>query len=173
MAETTAYREYGAAAVDYYSSAQPVHAPALPEEKVHPQKKREVRVKAKAAVAPLSILGFGVALVMLILVVFGYVRLYEASSRHASLSRELQELKAENAALTNQYEGQVDLAHVESVAVSELGMQKGLAEQTVYLDLSRASDQGIVFAAPKQDGILRTAYESVRESIAGLLEYLK
>ncbi|MBE6954806.1 MAG: hypothetical protein E7449_02710 [Ruminococcaceae bacterium] len=173
MAESITYREYGAAAVDYFSAAQPSRAPSLPEEKVRPQQKREVRVKAKATVAPLSVLGFGIALVMLILVVFGYVRLYEASSRHASLSRELQELKAENAALSNQYEGQVDLAHVESVAVSELGMQKGLAEQTVYLDLSRASDQGIVFAAPKQDGILRTAYESVRESIAGLLEYLK
>lgn len=173
MADNVSYREYGAAAVDYYSAAQPSRAPVgLPEEQVRPQRKREVRVKAKTAVAPLTVLGFAVALVMLILVVFGYVRLYEASSQHAALTQELKTLKQENAALSNQYEGQVDLAHVESVAISELGMKKILADQSVYVDLSSAADQGVVITAPRRVGFLRSAFDSVRESVAGLLEYL-
>ncbi len=171
MAENIAYREYSNAAVDYYSSARP--APVrLPEEQQQPRRKPVKRQRAKTAVAPVSVLGFGVAIIMLVLVVFGYVRLYEASDRYADLSSELQELKAENAALTNQYEGQVDLAHVESVAVSELGMQKSLADQSVYVDLSSAADQGIVFTAPQKVGFLRNAFDSVRQSITGLLEYL-
>ncbi len=173
MRKEASVNTYGAAAVDYYAPARRSSSPvALPEEQLQPQKVRKVRVRAKTMVAPFTVLGFGVAIVMLILVIFGYVQLYEATSRNAELADEAAQLRETNTALVNQYEGQIDLSHIEYAAINELGMQKALADQTVYVDLSCAADKGVVLASGQHNSVLREVYETLRDSLKALLEYL-
>ena len=52
-------------------------AAELPQEA--PQKRQ--RVRARTAIAPFTILGAAITACMMILVIFGYVQLFEASSR--------------------------------------------------------------------------------------------
>ena len=173
MKKAVSANAYGSAAVDLYAPARRQAAPAqLPEERRQPEPVRKVRVRAKMAVAPFTIVGFALAAVMLILVVFGYVQLYEATSENAALASQASDLRETNAKLVSQYEGQVDLAHVEDAAIHELGMQKVMAEQSVYVDLSSASDRGVVIAAAQHKSALRRAIEALRDSVQGLLEYL-
>ena len=164
----------GSAAVDFaYLNAQPVRQPVeLPEEQLEPQQQRSSRIRPRAAIAPVSVLGFAVATLMLILVVFGYVRLYEATTENANLASELSGLRNENAILAKQYEGQVDLGYIEQMAMTELGMQKVLPEQIVYVNLSHTSDRGVVITAEKQKSFLGKAVESILGSLRELKEYL-
>ena len=170
----TSYYAAGGAALDLYTSTRRLpKKPELPEEQRElPQRRKKIRVKAKVAVAPFTVAGFCAVIVMMVLVIFGYVQLYEASSHNADLKDELSALKEENAAYVNQYESQIDLSHVEDVAIQELGMHKTLADQTVYLDLSSAEDKGVVLSTDGKPGVLRRAYETVRDSLSSLLEYL-
>ena len=103
----------GSAAYDLYaadlyqSNAAPqIQSPGLPEEKRLPQHHK--RVKAKAAVAPFAILGLMVVACMLILVVFGYVQLYEATERVSSLKSELSSLQQEQVILESLYESSIE-----------------------------------------------------------------
>ena len=176
MRDDLSRTEYGSAAVDYaYLNAQPGRAPVeLPEERIEakPKQGEGKRASNHVAIAPVSILGFMVVLCMLILVIFGYVRLYEATTENAALSDDLFDLKTENAILAKQYEGQVDLAYIEEMAMTELGMQKVLPEQVVYVNLSHATDKGVVVAAQKQKGFVGRAIESIFGSVRELKEYL-
>ena len=76
----------------YHGTAAPeIQHPGLPEERALPQHQR--RVKAKAVIAPFAIVGMAVAICMLILMIFGYVQLYEATERVSNLSWELSNLQ--------------------------------------------------------------------------------
>ncbi|MBR2781911.1 MAG: hypothetical protein IKE00_01065 [Oscillospiraceae bacterium] len=166
----------GAAAVDYaYLNAQPGRVPVeLPEERVERKqgKKQGTRERIHVGIAPTAVLGFFAVLSMLILVIFGYVRLYEATTENARLADELADMKAQNAILAKQYEGSVDLSYIEDMAINELGMQKVLPEQIVYVNLSHATDKGVVITAQKEKGFIGRAIESIVSSVRELKEYL-
>ena len=100
------YGTNGAAAYDVYSAntvRQPVREPErreLPQEA--PQKRQ--RVRARTAIAPFTILGAAITACMMILVIFGYVQLFEASSRVSRLESRLQSLQEEQLLLQSKYE---------------------------------------------------------------------
>ena len=76
------YHTNGAAAYDVYAwnqSTAPQRRPEpqhLPEERPVPRKQQ--RVKARTALAPFTLVGMLAVACMLVLVVFGYVQLFEA-----------------------------------------------------------------------------------------------
>ena len=99
---------------DYGTAAPEIQRPAgLPEEKTLPQKKR--RVKVKAAVAPFGVVGLGVVVCLMVLVVFGYVQMYEATERVSSMESRIASLEEEQRILTSLYEGAIDLITSSSV----------------------------------------------------------
>ena len=115
------YSTNGAAAYDVYSVEntirQPVREPErheLPQERELPQKRQ--RVRARTAVAPFTILGAAISACMMILVIFGYVQLFEATSRVSKLESQLQSLQEEQLLLQSKYEGKIDLAGIEEQA---------------------------------------------------------
>lgn len=127
------YRSNGSAAYDIrtYGNAVPKpRGPGLPEERPRPVRRQ--RVKAKTAVSPFAALGLVAAALMLVMVIFSYVQLYEATSEVGRLQEELAALQEERQALTSQYEGQIDLAAIETRA-RELGMVQPTSIETVYL----------------------------------------
>ena len=168
---------YGSsAAVDLYryndynyggSAAPEIQHPGLPEERVVPERVR--RVKAKTAVAPFAVVGLMVAACMLILVVFGYVQLYEATEHVSSLKSELSGLQEDQAVLESLYEGSIDLNYVEARA-AELGLMTPSREQTVYVNLS-GSDRAEIFETEHLN-MFQRIIRAIESSATGLVEYL-
>ena len=106
---------------------------------------------------------------MLILVVFGYVQLYEATERVSSLQSELSSLQQEQVVLESLYEGGIDLDYIEERA-AELGMSVPTREQTVYLNLS-GSDKAEIYTVEKTN-IFQRIIQAIETSASGLVEYL-
>ena len=106
---------------------------------------------------------------MLILVVFGYVQLYEATQKVSGLESELTALMKEQVILESLYEGGIDLDYVENRA-AELGFSVPAKEQTVYLNLS-GSDKAEIYHVEKTSFIQRVI-QAIQSSASGLVEYL-
>ena len=166
----------GSAAYDLYAndlnmyqgtSAPEIRSPGLPEETALPQKRQ--KVKAKAAVAPFAVIGLMVIACMLILVVFGYVQLYEATERVSSLKTELSSLQQEQVILESLYESSIDLDYIE-LRAAELGLGLPTKNQTVYLNLS-GSDRAEIYHTEKSN-IFQRILQAIEASAGGLVEYL-
>ena len=156
------------AAYDLYQNAAPQRLPqGLPEELPRPLQTR--RVKAKPAFAPFTFFG-GIAVVcMMILVIFGYVQLYEASTQAARLSTELSSLQKTQAQLLSKYESHINLPEIEKRA-SELGLSTPRQEQIVYINLC-GEDSAEIFHE-KKTGALTEVVQAVEQSVAELIAYL-
>lgn len=172
MARNNVYQLYnGSAAYDLYeyqgNTAPRIQSPGLPEERVLPEKRQ--RVKVKATVAPFAVLGMMVVACMLILVVFGYVQLYEATERVSGLESELSSLRQEQVVLESLYESSIDLDYIEQRA-AELGMGLPTQEQTVYLNLT-GTDRAEIYTVEKSN-IFQRIIQAIESSASGLVEYL-
>lgn len=175
MADERYYRTSGAAAYDVYSpynnnTARPLprQPQGLPEER--PLPRREQRVKAKTAVAPFTLLGAVTVVCMLVLVIFGYVQLFEATDNVSKLETKLQSLQQEHAMLESKYEGRIDLEQIEKRA-GELGLRLPTSEQTVYLNLSW-DDRAEIYHEEKTS-VLGEIIGAVEQSISDLIAYLR
>ena len=149
---------------------QPVRQPErheLPQERELPQKRQ--RVRARTAVAPFTILGAAISACMMILVIFGYVQLFEATSRVSKLESQLQSLQEEQLLLQSKYEGKIDLAGIEEQAET-LGLKKPSQEQIVYVNLA-GTDQAEIYKTEKSS-ILSEIIGAVEQSISDLIAYL-
>lgn len=160
------YMTHGAAAYDVRRKEKldPVE---LPEEREAPA--RIHRVRATPHVSPFAVIGMAVTAFLAMLVVFGYVRLYEADSAVSELEDQLFQLQTEQARLESSYENKIDLEEVETRA-EEMGMSKPKSSQTVYLSLN-SEDRAVVTPAEKSN-IFVTVYRAIRDSIKGFVEYL-
>ena len=127
------------------------------------------RVRARTAIAPFTILGAAITACMMILVIFGYVQLFEASSRVSRLESRLQSLQEEQLLLQSKYEGKIDLAAIEQRA-SELGLRKPSQEQIVYVNLT-GTDQAEIYTTEKSS-ILGEMIGAIEQSISDLIAYL-
>ena len=163
------YRYNGSAAQQRISgtAAPQIERRRLPEEVVVPQIER--RVKVKAAVAPFAVVGMVAVVCMLILVVFGYVQLYEATERVSSLKTELSSLQQEQVILESLYESSIDLDYIE-LRAAELGLGLPTKDQTVYLNLS-GSDRAEIYHTEKSN-IFQRILQAIEASAGGLVEYL-
>ena len=163
------YRTHGAAAYDMYGTAAPKRRPAeLPEERrVHPAPVK--RVRAKAQIAPFSVLGVGVTVFLAILVIFGYVRLYQADMAIAGLEQELAEQQTMHQRLRSTYESSIDLKTIEMRAAA-LGMSDADESEVVYLDLG-GRDYAVITPVESTNPFA-AVYRAIRDSVQGLVEYL-
>lgn len=172
MARANVDRLYnGSAAYDMHylagNAAPEIERHGLPEDRPLPLNHRHV--KAKVAIAPLSVFGVMVAVCMLVLVVFGYVQLYEASERVSSMKSELSALRQEQVVLESLYEGGIDLDMIELQA-SEMGFGVPDREQIVYLNLV-GSDKAEIYST-QHDNIFQRVIKAIETSASGLVEYL-
>ena len=107
------YHTNGAAAYDVYAwnqSTAPQRRPEpqhLPEERPLPQKRQ--RAKARTALAPFTVVGMLAVACLLVLVVFGYVQLFEATSEVSKLENQLSALQSQQTQLQSRYEARIDL----------------------------------------------------------------
>lgn len=120
------YRVNGSTAYAPQPIKRPCRLPEEPKKVVHPEK--------KYGVAPFTLLGTTVALLLLFGVVFSYMRLFEAKNEKAALKQAKQELLLEQELLRAQYELAVDMDAVAKRA-AELGMHLPRAEQIVEIEV--------------------------------------
>ena len=176
MAENRRYGTNGAAAYDVYSNVyrypngtenyydgSAVRQPqrqGLPEERTLPERRQ--RVKVKTAVAPFTLFGMAAAALMLVLVIFGYVQLFEATTRVGELQNQT--------LLESKYESKIDLKVVQQRA-EELGMSAPRDDQVIYVSLS-GSDRAEIYEEEKTN-ILGEIIGAVEESISDLIAYLR
>ena len=158
----------GAAAYDLYrySSAARRMPPAQAPE-------TEVRTRTQAAPvrssALMNALFLMAALMGMILIIFSNARLNESGNAVIVLENRLADLQEEQMRLQSEYEKSVDLAAIEAVATTELGMSRPVSGQTVYINLS-GEDRGEVLQA--KQGLFGRAAKSVSEAFSSLGEYL-
>jgi hypothetical protein len=163
------YDFYGSAAYDVRGTAVPRPRPArLPEEKPHPQAKQAP--KPRLTIAPLAVVGLVVVAALLLMVVYSYVQLYEATDRAGELTKQLSTAQAATGKLRSTYESRIDLAEIEARA-RELGMAQPSARQTVYLNIAGA-DHAEVLQVDRR-GFAEKAWDAVKESFNGVLEYFR
>ncbi len=162
-------RGAAAAAVNRYTGteAPEIRRQGLPEERQQPQVQK--RTKARFAIAPFAVAGLAAVICMMILVVFGYVQLYEATERVGRMEQTRQTMLEEQRILQSLYEGGIDLTYVEARA-AELGMAQPTNNQTVYVSLSGGDRAEIL--AKKEAGWLTQIFRAIESSASGLVEYL-
>lgn len=164
---TAPYRTQGGAAYDIFRKRQVELPEEQPEKKQEP--KRPVRVRAHVSVSPFSVVGLAAAAFLAVLVIFGYVRLYEVNSEISTLERELAVLQEETGKLESSYENQFDLVEIEKQALA-LGMTQPRKSQKVYIDLG-ASDHAEITPAGGEN-LFSRVFGALRDSVLGFVEYL-
>lgn len=167
MARQMQYRTNGAAAYDIFAAntARPLERPErLPE----PPTRRVQARKVKTAVSPLTLLG-AAALVLLVLVVFGYVRLFEAQSEVGELQSRSAALSEEQARLRAQYESGIDLKAIEARALA-LGLRQPTASQKVYVRIGE-SDTTELFETREEQSLLRQVCDAFCGVFRDAVEY--
>ena len=174
------YRDNGAAAYDVYAwndqaarqyddgrayeRSLPIE---LPDERVQEQPYR--RVKARTAIAPFTLAGMLTVACLMILVIFGYVQLFEASSNVSRLESQLANLKEQQLMLQSKYDAKIDLTAAEEYA-AEIGLTKCQPEQIVYVSFS--GDNQAEIYAQQRTSVFGEILDAMQQSILGLIEYL-
>lgn len=150
------------------STAQPLERPQrLPEAPVRRQPVK--KVKARVAVSPFALLGSAVVVVLLFLVVFSYVSLYETQTEVAELEDQLTVLAEEQAHLDAKYEDNLDLDAVEQRA-RELGMKEPNPDQIVYVRV-QTGDTTELYSAPQEKNFFVRIYDAFRSAFSDAMEY--
>ena len=166
------YRTNGSAAYDLHSvrdnTARPLRQPErLPDA---PERAKPVRrVKTRLAIAPFTMLGPAVAVVMLLLVIVSYVRLYEAQSAVSDLKETKTLLTEEQQRLRSQYENSLDLEAIEARAL-ELGMRQPLPSQIVYVEVA-AGDSVELGEVQEERNLFEQIYDAFYGVISDVVEY--
>lgn len=148
-------------------AAEPHRAP-LTKERSRTQAR--ARAQARQSVSPLAVVGFVTAALLLILVMFSYIRLTEISDSVVKMQGQVTQLKSEEAALLAQYESAFDLSSIEQKA-TEAGMSKPQSGQVFYVDLSEP-DRAVTYNQ-NEKGEAENAIETVMKAFSTLVEYFK
>ena len=106
---------------------------------------------------------------LMILVIFGYVQLFEASSSVSKLENQLANLKEQQLMLQSKYDAKIDLAAAEAHA-AEIGLTKCQPEQIVYVSFS-GTDQAEIYTQ-QRTSVFGYILDAMQQSIFGLIEYL-
>lgn len=139
----------------------------LPDEQLRQQPYR--RVKAKTAIAPFTLVGLVMVACLMVLVVFGYVQLFEASSRVSKLESQLDTLHEQQMMLQSKYEAKIDLSAAEQYA-AQIGLRKCQPEQIVYVSFS-GTDRAEIYEQ-QHTSVIGEIIDAMQQSILGLIEYL-
>ena len=99
-----------------------------------PQVRRATRVQTRERqkLSVLTVLGFGAAAALAVLVLMSYIQLMGISNSVVSLKSQLEDLETENVTLTTQYERMYDLSTVQEAAEAA-GMSKPSGSQITTL----------------------------------------
>lgn len=176
------YHTYGSVA---YAPAYDGSAVSLPrrEEEVrhvpqhkprHKERERaltrtQVKVRQAGAVSPFAVVGFLAVGIFAALLMYSYAQFAVLSDEVITLRDDLNALQTEYTTLSTQYERVFDMEHIQA-AVGDT-MVRPTSDQVMYIDLS-APDTVTVYGE-KATGGLSAAFDQMKGTVAGLIEYFR
>ena len=122
----------------------------------------KVKLRPREAVTPTAVVGFALAAVMAVLVLFSYVKLNNVYASTVALQNQLTTLQTEENTLKAEYE-EVFNQDVLSKAVKKAGNLKPVtSDQIVYVELSDP-DNIVVYEQEEKSGGIAAFFQSVRD----------
>ncbi|MBE6926978.1 MAG: hypothetical protein E7467_00575 [Ruminococcaceae bacterium] len=161
-------RYNGSAAYDMFlnNTAQPLKQPErLPDAPTVPQRK----VRYKLSISPIAVLGALTAVMMLLLVLFSYVGMFETRNDISKLEEQKRMLSEQNEKLQADYESKIDLAVIEQRALA-LGMHRPTPDQIRYVSIGEG-DTTQVFAMDEERDIFELVFDAFRGAFANVTAY--
>ena len=139
----------GNAAYDLRSMAAEEYLYSAPVEMPHAPRTTEAVVPEsvptpKQAIAPLAVLGFAIAAVLIVISLVARVQLSQTSAEVSALEDQYAQLQEDQTRLRIDYESAFNLTEIEDYAIHELGMQKPRSDQLYYISSSDATDTAVV-----------------------------
>lgn len=122
----------------------------------------KVKLRPRESVTPTAVVGFALAAVMAVLVLFSYVKLNNVYASTVALQNQLTTLQTEENTLKAEYE-EVFNQDVLSKAVKKAGNLKPVtSDQIVYVELSDP-DNIVVYEQEEKSGGIAAFFQSVRD----------
>ena len=122
-------------------------------------------------IAPVTLVGFVVVGLCLIMVLLSHIQLMELSDQVVSARRELSALQEEGAALAAQYENAFDMTEVERLVTQDGVMIQPRADQIYYIDLGQPDNAVIYDGSGSNDGAGTIANRA--DGFSGALSYFQ
>ncbi len=127
------------------------------------------RVKTKQGIAPMALIGFACAAVVLVFSLMARIQLTAMTDQAVQLEQQLADLKLSQARLLIDYESAFNLSEIEEYAKTNFGMQRPRDEQIYYLNSSVPDKAVVIDAADDGKGL----GDRIFEMLASLGEYFK
>ena len=158
-----------ATAAEEYRYSAPVETAACPRttEAVVP----ESVPTPKQAIAPLAVLGFAIAAVLIVISLVARVQLSQASAEVSALEDQYAELQEQQTRLRIDYESAFNLTEIEDYAIHELGMQKPRSDQLYYISSSDAADTAVVLDQNAAEPL--SLADRLGDFFSSILEYFR
>lgn len=141
--------------------------PAPP--RIREQAAAAARVKTKQGIAPLAMIGYACAAILVVFSLMAKIQLTSVTNSSAQLETQLSDLNvAQNRILIN-YEKAFNLTSIEEYATTQLGMQRPREEQVFYLESTVPDKAVIISSSDNKVGF----GDRVFDSLASIAEYFK
>ena len=166
----------GNAAYDLHSTAAEEYRYSAPVEMPHAPRTTEAVVPEsvptpKQAIAPLAVLGFAIAAVLIVISLVARVQLSQASAEVSALEDQYAELQEQQTRLRIDYESAFNLTEIEDYAIHELGMQKPHSDQLYYISSSDAADTAVVLDQSAAEPL--SLADRLGDFFSSILEYFR
>ena len=166
----------GNAAYDLHSTAAEEYRYSAPVEMPHAPRTTEAVVPEsvptpKQAIAPLAVLGFAIAAVLIVVSLVARVQLSQASAAVSALEDQYTQLQEEQTRLRIDYESAFNLTEIEDYAIHELGMQKPRSDQLYYISSSDATDTAVVLDQNAAEPL--SLADRLGDFFSSILEYFR
>ena len=159
----------GNAAYDLHSTAAEEYRYSAPVEMPHAPRTTEAVVPEsvptpKQAIAPLAVLGFAIAAVLIVVSLVARVQLSQASAEVSALEDQYTQLQEQQTRL------RIDYTEIEDYAIHELGMQKPRSDQLYYIS-SDATDTAVVLDQNAAEPL--SLADRLGDFFSSILEYFR
>ena len=166
----------GNAAYDLRSNAAEEYLYRAPVELPHAPRTTEAVVPEsvptpKQAIAPLAVLGFAIAAVLIIVSLVARVQLSQATAEVSALEDQYAELQEQQTRLRIDFESAFNLTEIEDYAIHELGMQKPRSDQLYYISSSDATDTAVVLDQSAAEPL--SLADRLGDFFSSILEYFR
>ena len=166
----------GNAAYDLRNNAAEEYLYSAPVELPHAPRTTEAVVPEsvptpKQAIAPLAVLGFAIAAVLIVISLVARVQLSQASAEVSALEDQYAELQEQQTRLRIDYESAFNLTEIEDYAIHDLGMQKPRSDQLYYISSSDAADTAVVLDQSAAEPL--SLADRLGDFFSSILEYFR
>lgn len=142
---------------------EPIYVP--PRKRIEETVAANTQALTKQSLSPMVMLGFVIAVAMLVFCLIARIEFTTVSAEAAELQSQLNQLTEDNSRLTIKYESALNLAEVEDYAVNTLGMQRPSTDQIIYVNGSAQNRAEVVNPNTEQ---IRQQLDQAAASIAGM-----